>query len=106
MNEQQAKIIIRLLQKISRQLADNQQTPNTGKCSATTQEKKDHRVALSVVSIARGASTYQAIADELGVTRGTVSKNPAIRRAMEASIRDRRPADKEAAEDFKFQKGR
>jgi len=58
------------------------------------------------VEIARGASTYQEIANKLGVSRATVSKNPAIRRAMEASIRDRRPADKEAAEEFKFQKGR
>lgn len=106
MNEQQAKIIIRLLQKISRQLADNQQTPNRPNSSATTQEKKDNRVARAVVAIARGASTYQAIADELGVTRGTVSKNPAIRRAMESAVRDRRPADKHQAEEFKFQKGR
>ena len=105
MNEQQAKIIIELLQKISRQLADNQQTPNRPNSSANTHAKKDHRLALAVVAIARGASTYQEIADELGVSRGTVSKNPAIRRAMEASVRDRSVCS-EAAEDFKFQKGR
>ena len=61
---------------------------------------------MAVVEIARGASTYQEIANTLGVSRATISKDPAIRRAMEASVRDRRPADREAAEEFKFQKGR
>jgi hypothetical protein len=92
-----------LLKKISRQLAENQKTPRGP--NASTEAKKDHRVAVAVVAIARGASTYQAIADELGVSRATVSKNPAIRRAMEASVRDRSVCS-DAAEEFKFQKGR
>jgi len=117
MNEQQAEAVIgllskisarqditnTLLKKISRQLADNQQT--TRGPNANTEARKDHRVALAVVAIARGASSYQEIADELGVSRGTVSKNPAIRRAMEAAVRDRRVCS-DAAEEFRFQKGR
>lgn len=92
----------RLLTKIVRRLDE----PRMPKEPSDQKAKGDERVALAVVEIARGASTYQEIADKLGVSRGTVSKNPAIRRAMEASVIDRRPADKEAAEEFRFQKGR
>ena len=67
---------------------------------------EDHRVAMAVVAIARGASSFQEIADELGVSRCTVSRNPGIRRAMEAAVRDRRPADREAAEEFRFENSR
>ena len=90
-----------LLKKILRRLPD----PQTPKRSADPKAKDDQRIALAVVAIARGASSYQEIADELGVTRCTVSRNPGIRRAMEAAVRDRSVCS-DAAEEFKFQKGR
>lgn len=90
--------VIRLLTKISGQLEDLV----TEKRPKQARRSDDERVALAVVAIAKGASTFQEIADQLGVSRGTVSKNPGIRRAMESSIRDRRPLDKEAAEDFRW----
>jgi hypothetical protein len=101
MNEKQADIIIYLLRKIVRRL----ETPRTPKQSSTPKAKDDQRIALAVVAIARGASSYQEIADELGVSRCTVSRNPGIRRAMQAAVRDRSVCS-EAAEEFKFQKGR
>lgn len=57
----------------------------------------DERVALAVVAIAGGASSFTEIAKALGVSRGTVSRNPGIRRAMESAIRDRRPTHLESA---------
>ncbi len=90
-----------LLKKILRRLPDTQ----TPKRSADPKAKDDQRIALAVVAIARGASSFQEIADELGVSRCTVSRNPGIRRAMEAAVRDRSVCS-EAAEEFKFQKGR
>jgi CRP-like cAMP-binding protein len=72
------------------------------KTSKPAKPSEDQRVALAVVAIARGASTFQEIADELGVSRGTVSKNPGIRRAMESAVRDRRPESREAAEDYRW----
>ena len=91
--------IIRLLKRIVRNMEDN----DSPKRSSDPKQKEDQRVALAVVAIARGASSYQEIADELGVSRCTVSRNPGIRRAMEASIRDRRPDSKEAAEEYRWQ---
>lgn len=91
--------IIRLLKRIVRTMEDK----DTPKSSSDPKQKEDQRVALAVVAIARGASSYQEIADELGVSRCTVSRNPGIRRAMEASIRDRRPDSKEAAEEYRWQ---
>ena len=74
--------------------------------SVEPKAKEDQRVALAVIAIARGASSYQEIADELGVSRCTVSRNPGIRRAMEAAVRDRRPVDRESADDFRFENSR
>ena len=76
-----------------------------GKTGKPAKPSEDHRVALAVVAIARGASSYQEIADELGVSRCTVSRNPGIRRAMEASVRDRSVC-RESAEDFRFENSR
>jgi DNA invertase Pin-like site-specific DNA recombinase len=76
---------------------------DAGKRPSAPRRDEDERVALAVVAIARGASSYQEIANQLGVSRGTVSRNPGIRRAMEASIRDRRPADNREAEDYRWQ---
>lgn len=91
--------IVRLLKRIVR----NMEEKNTPKRSSDPKAKEDQRVALAVVAIARGASSYQEIADELGVSRCTVSRNPGIRRAMEAAVRDRRPVSKEAAEEYRWQ---
>jgi hypothetical protein len=86
-----------LLKKILRRLPD-QQTP---KRSTDPKAKDDQRIALAVVAIARGASSFQEIADELGVSRCTVSRNPGIRRAMEAAVRDRSVC-RESADEFRF----
>lgn len=91
--------IIGLLQRIVTHIEGG----NDGKRHQKPRRNEDERVALAVVAIARGASSYQEIADQLGVSRGTVSRNPGIRRAMEASVRDRRPADNREAEDFRWQ---
>jgi len=91
--------IVRLLKRIVR----NMEEKDTPKRSSDPKAKEDQRVALAVVAIARGASSYQEIADELGVSRCTVSRNPGIRRAMEAAVRDRRPESKEAAEEYRWQ---
>lgn len=72
----------------------------SGNPKRSSKPSKDERVALAVVAIAKGASSFQEIADQLGVSRGTVSNDPGIRRAMEMHIRDRRPESKEAAQDF------
>ena len=72
----------------------------SGKPARSAKPSKDERVALAVVAIAKGATSYQEIADQLGVSRGTISNDPTIRRAMESEIRDRRPQSKEAAQDF------
>lgn len=94
MSNAHLKEIIRLLSHISERLDQIAEV----KQPKRARKSEDERVALAVVAIARGASTFQEIADQLGVSRGTVSKNPRIRRAMESSIRDRRPINNEAAE--------
>lgn len=71
-----------------------------GKPTRSAKPSKEERVALAVVAIAKGATSFQEIADQLGVSRGTVSNDPVIRRAMEMHVRDRRPESKEAAQDF------
>jgi len=77
-----------------------------GKTKRTAKPSKDMRVAQAVIAIAKGASSFQEIADELGVSRCTVSRDPGIRRAMDAAVRDRRPEDRESAEDFRFENSR
>jgi DNA-binding NarL/FixJ family response regulator len=76
----------------------------SGNSKRSSKPSKDERVALAVVAIAKGASSFQEIADQLGVSRGTVSNDPGIRRAMESAVRDRRPESKEAAEDYRWNK--
>jgi len=88
-----------LLEQILEQLVQKSAVKPTKK----PRRDDDERVALAVVAIARGASSYTEIANQLGVSRGTVSKNPGIRRAMESSVRDRGPADNREAEDFRWQ---
>jgi len=94
-------LLKRLVRNTDRIASAMECTRNTNR---SAKPSEDQRVALAVVAIARGASTYQEIADELGVSRGTVSKNPGIRRAMESAVRDRRPESKEAAEDYCWNK--
>lgn len=94
--------IIKLLKRIVR----NMEGGSPPKRSAEPRQNEDHRIALAVVAIARGASSYQEIADELGVSRCTVSRNPGIRRAMESAVRDRRPVDRESAEEFRYENSR
>ena len=100
--QSEAQQIIKLLKRIVR----NMEGGPSRKRSVEPKAKDDERIALAVIAIARGASSYQEIADELGVSRCTVSRNPGIRRAMEAAVRDRRPADRESADDFRFENSR
>jgi hypothetical protein len=98
--------VIKLLKRIARNTDRIASAMECGKKTSRVKPSDDTRVALAVVAIARGASSYQEIADELGVSRCTVSRNPGIRRAMEAAVRDRRPADRESADDFRFENSR
>jgi DNA-binding NarL/FixJ family response regulator len=100
--QSESQQIISLLKRLVRNTdriasAMEQQSGNSKRSSKPS---KDERVALAVVAIAKGASSFQEIADQLGVSRGTISNDPVIRRAMESEIRDRRPASKECADDF------
>jgi CRP-like cAMP-binding protein len=75
------------------------------KTNSPAKSSEDTRVALAVVAIARGASSFQEIADELGVSRCTVSRNPGIRRAMEAAVRDRSVC-RQSADEFRYENSR
>ena len=99
--QSEAQQIIKLLKRIVR----NMEGGPSRKRSVEPKAKEDQRVALAVIAIARGASSYQEIADELGVSRCTVSRNPGIRRAMEANVRDR-SVSRESADDFRFENSR
>ncbi len=103
--QSESQQIINLLKRLVR---NTDRIANAMECGGSQKRSekpsKDMRVAQAVVAIAKGASTYQEIADELGVSRGTVSKDPGIRRAMESAVRDRRPESKEAAEDYRWNK--
>ena len=98
--------VIKLLKRLVRNTDRIAERLECGKKTNREKPSEDTRVAVAVVAIARGASSYQEIADELGVSRCTVSRNPGIRRAMEAAVRDRRPVDREAADDFRFENSR
>ena len=97
----EAQQIIKLLKRIVR----NMEGGPSRKRLAEPKAKEDQRVAMAVIAIARGASSFQEIADELGVSRCTVSRNPGIRRAMEAAVRDRSVC-RESADDFSFENSR
>ncbi len=104
--QSESQQIISLLKRLVR---NTDRIANAMECGGTTKRtakpSEDHRVALAVVAIARGASSFQEIADELGVSRCTVSRNPGIRRAMEAAVRDRSVC-RESADDFRFENSR
>lgn len=104
--QSESQQIISLLKRLVR---NTDRIANAMECGGakkrTTKPSEDARVALAVVAIARGASSFQEIADELGVSRCTVSRNPGIRRAMEAAVRDRSVC-RESAEDFRFENSR
>lgn len=90
--------VIRLLTQIAQTLervVPPKKPKNTAKCD-------DERVALAVVAISRGASTFEEVAKAIGVSRSTASRNPGIQRAMKAAIRDRTPTSREAAEEYQW----
>lgn len=97
-NEAALALLKRLVRNTERIASAMEQ--QSGNSKRSSKPSKDERVALAVVAIAKGASSFQEIADQLGVSRGTISNDPTIRRAMESEIRDRRPQSKEAAQDF------
>lgn len=97
--------VIKLLKRLVRNTDRIAERLECGKKTNREKPSEDTRVALAVVAIARGASSYQEIADELGVSRCTVSRNPGIRRAMEANVRDR-SVSRESADDFRFENSR
>ncbi|GAB5444841.1 MAG: hypothetical protein Fues2KO_51900 [Fuerstiella sp.] len=88
---------LRLLERIAvavEALAGVQEEP---KKRLTTDEE---RGALAIVAVAKGATTLTEVARELGISRSTASRNPAVRRALETTIRDRRGG--EAEEDYQW----
>ncbi len=88
---------LELLQRIAvavEKLAGGQQAPKRV-------TKDEERAALAVVAVAKGCNTFKEIAEEIGVHPSTVSRNPAIRRAVEMSVTDRRFGDAET-EDFRY----
>ena len=97
-------VLMKRLVRNTDRIADAMECGGTTK--RTAKPSKDMRVAQAVIAIAKGASSFQEIADELGVSRCTVSRDPGIRRAMDAAVRDRRPEDRESAEDFRFENSR
>jgi len=104
--QSESQQIISLLKRLVR---NTDRIANAMECGRKTKSpaksSEDTRVALAVVAIARGASSFQEIADELGVSRCTVSRNPGIRRAMEAAVRDRSVC-RESADDFRYENSR
>ena len=62
---------------------------------------EDERTALAVVAVAQGASSFADIARELKIPPSTAQRSPGIRRALEATVRDRR-INKSEAEDFQW----
>ncbi len=95
---------------LKRLVRNTDRIANAMECGGTTKRSekpsKDMRVAQAVIAIAKGASSFQEIADELGVSRCTVSRDPGIRRAMDAAVRDRRPEDRESANEFRYENSR
>jgi len=104
--QSESQQIISLLKRLVR---NTDRIANAMECGVTTKRtakpSKDMRVAQAVIAIAKGASSFQEIADELGVSRCTVSRDPGIRRAMEANVRDR-SVSRESADDFRFENSR
>ncbi len=105
--QSESQQIISLLNRLVR---NTDRIANAMECGGTTKRSekpsKDMRVAQAVIAIAKGASSFQEIADELGVSRCTVSRDPGIRRAMDAAVRDRRPEDRESADEFRYENSR
>jgi Trp operon repressor len=105
MSQPDFKEFLVLLKRLVRNTDRIAERLECGKKTNREKSSEDTRVALAVVAIARGASSFQEIADELGVSRCTVSRNPGIRRAMEAAVQDRSVC-RESAEDFRFENSR
>lgn len=94
-----------LLKRIARNTERIASAMECGGTSKKEKPSKDERVLKAIMAIAKGASSFQEIADELGVSRCTVSRDPGIRRAMEANVRDR-SVNRESADDFRFENSR
>lgn len=92
------KRLVRNTDKILRAIENKQ----SGK---KTKDSRSDRVAKAIVAIAEGASSFQEIADRLGVSRGTISKDEQIRRAFALHVRDRSVC-KESADEFRFENSR
>lgn len=93
---------------LKRLVRNTERIASAMECGGTSKKEKpskDERVLKAIVAIAKGASSFQEIADELGVSRCTVSRDPGIRRAMEANVRDR-SVNRESADDFRFENSR
>jgi Trp operon repressor len=103
--QSESQQIISLLKRLVRNTDRIAERLECGKKTKKEKSSEDTRVALAVVAIARGASSFQEIADELGVSRCTVSRNPGIRRAMEAAVRDRSVC-RESADEFRYENSR
>lgn len=96
---------IALLKRIARNTERIVERLECGGRTKKEKPSKDERVLKAIMAIAKGASSFQEIADELGVSRCTVSRDPGIRRAMEANVRDR-SVSRESADDFRFENSR
>lgn len=99
----QIEILLKRIARNTERIAEAMECGRKTKRPAKPSE--DQRVALAVVAIARGASSFQEIADELGVSRCTISRNEGIRRAMDAAVRDRSVC-RESAEEFRYENSR
>ena len=61
--------------------------------------RKEEQAALAVVAVAKGASSFAEIARQLNIHPSTAQRNPGIRRALRAAVRDRR-GNKDETDDF------
>lgn len=95
-------VLLKRLVRNTDRIAEHLECGGTGK---KEKPSKEERVLKAIMAIAKGASSFQEIADELGVSRCTVSRDPGIRRAMEANVRDR-SVNRESADDFRFENSR
>jgi len=103
--QSESQQIILLLKRLVRNTDRIAEHLECGGTSKKEKPSKDERVLKAIMAIAKGASSFQEIADELGVSRCTVSRDPGIRRAMEANVRDR-SVSRESADDFRFENSR
>jgi len=104
--QSESQQIISLLKRLVR---NTDRIANAMECGGSQKRSekpsKDERVLKAIMAIAKGASSFQEIADELGVSRCTVSRDPGFRRAMEENVRDRSVC-RESAKDLRLRNTR